>query len=464
MSLPIPVILSGDAGAQLWPLSRELMPKQFLKLAGEFTPLQDAALRLGRPPLVVCNFEHRFIVAEQLREIHVKPLGIVIEPVGRNTAPATAVAALMLADDDLMLLMPSDHMVSDPIAFRDAIDRAIPLARSGHMVAFGITPTSPNTAYGYIKPGQPLPGGHEVDTFIEKPSLATAQDYLHSGGYLWNSGIFLLPVNLFLKELEAFAPGMIAACRLALDEGQSDLFFFSLGNEAFSRIHGHSIDRAVMERSTRLAVVELDFGWSDIGSWATLWQDAPKDADGNTLIGDVAAWNSSGCYLRSQNQLVAAIGLKDLVVVSTDDAILVADKSHGHEVAAMVAALKEKGRTEAVQGTRGWRPWGWFETIEEGTRFKVKQIHVEPGAKLSLQKHWHRSEHWVVVKGTALVTRGDETFVLRENESTFIPATIQHRLENPGKVPLLLIEVQSGEYVGEDDIVRLDDVYGRHAE
>ncbi len=467
MTSLIPVILSGGAGTRLWPLSRELMPKQLLKLAGERTLLQETALRLGEPPVVVCNFEHRFIVAEQLREVDIEPRAVVIEPVGRNTAPAAAVAALMLAGDDpeaLMLLMPSDHLVTDPAAFRRAVAIAEPLARAGRMVTFGITPTEPNTGYGYIKAGAPLPGGNVVERFVEKPDLATAQGYLASGDYTWNSGIFLLPVGLFLAELEAHAPGMVESCRAARDKGRSDLFFFRLDDEAFAAIVGQSIDYAVMERSDKVAVVPVDMGWSDIGSWSALWRETPKDADGNAVIGDVLALDSSGCYLRGQHRLVAAIGLRDLVVVATDDAVLVADKGRDQEVKAIVETLRREARPEATQGTRGWRPWGWFETIEQGERFKVKQIHVDPGSKLSLQKHWHRSEHWVVVKGTAMVTCGDRSFVLRENESTFIPAGTPHRLENPGKVPLRLIEVQSGEYVGEDDIVRLEDVYGRGAE
>lgn len=467
MSDPIPLILSGDADSQLWPLSRDLIPKQFLKLTGECSPLQEAAVRLGHPPVVVCNAEHRFIVAEQLREIGVEPLAVVVEPVGRGTAPAAAVAALMLAGhapDALMLLMPSDHMISDAAAFRCAVETATPLARSGYMVAFGIAPTGPNTDYGYIRIGKPLPNGHAVDHFIEKPGLATAMDYLASGEYCWNSGIFLLPVALFLTELETHAPGMAGACRDAMADGRSDQTFVRLGDHAFTGIKRQSIDTAVMEHSDKVAVVQVDMGWSDIGSWSKLWRKSPHDTDGNVVLGDTLTRGSSGCYLRSDRQLLTAIGLKDLVVVVTDDAVLVADKAHDHEVTALVDGMKRQARPEASQGARGWRPWGWFQTIEEGERFKVKQIHVEPGAKLSLQKHWHRSEHWVVVKGTALVTRGDATFVLRENESTFIPATTLHRLENPGKVPLLLIEVQSGEYVGEDDIVRMDDLYGRAAE
>ena len=303
-----------------------------------------------------------------------------------------------------------------------------------------------------------------VERFVEKPDLATAEGYVASGDYTWNSGIFLLPVGVFLAELEAFAPGMVEGCRAARAKGRSDMFFFRLDDDSFAGLTGQSIDYAVMERSRKVAVVPVDMGWSDIGSWSALWQESPKDTDGNAIQGDVLVLDSSDCYLRSQGRLVAAIGLRDLVVVATDDAVLVADKSRDQEVKAVVDALKREGRPEATQGTRGWRPWGWFQTIDQGERFKVKQIHVDPGAKLSLQKHWHRSEHWVVVRGTALVTCADTSFVLRENESTFIPAGTPHRLENPGKVPLRLIEVQSGEYVGEDDIVRLEDAYGRGAE
>ncbi len=464
MTTLIPVILSGGAGTRLWPLSRELMPKQLLKLTGERTLLQDTARRLGVPPVVVCNVEHRFIVAEQLREVGLEPRAVVIEPVGRNTAPAAAVAALMLADSDpdaLMLLMPSDHLIADVPAFHRALEAAVPLAEAGRLVTFGIQPTNPNTGYGYIKRGKALDGGFEVERFVEKPDLATAETYVASGDYTWNSGIFLLPVRLFLGELSRHAPGMAESCRTALDRGRSDLFFFRLDDEAFAAIAGQSIDYAVMEKSDKVAVVPVEMGWSDIGSWSALWQESGRDADGNAIQGDVLALESSGCYLRSQGRLVAAVGLKDLVVIATDDAVLVADKARDQEVKAVVEALKREGRPEATQGTRGWRPWGWYQTVEQGERFKVKHIHVDPGAKLSLQKHWHRSEHWVVVRGTALVTCGDNTFVLRENESTFIPAGSNHRLENPGKVPLRLIEVQSGEYVGEDDIVRIEDDYGR---
>lgn len=459
----VPVILSGGAGTRLWPLSRELRPKQLLPLYSERTLLQETALRLPVQPIVVCNHEHRFIVAEQLREIGIAPRGVVIEPVGRNTAPAAAVAALLVeADPDaLLLVMPSDHMVRDTDAFREAVARAIPLAQAGMLVTFGIRPTEPNTGYGYIRSGKPEGGGFAVERFVEKPDLATAQGYLASGGYLWNSGIFLFRARAYLDELAARQPGMVEGCRAALAEGAEDLFFFRLAEAPFTALKGQSIDYAVMEHTTRAAVVPVEMGWSDIGSWSALWQESPRDAAGNVLIGDVMALDTTNTYVRSERPLVATIGVADLVVVATDDAVLVAAKGYDQQVKQVVEALKSAGRPEAVQGTRSWRPWGSYQTIDEGARYRVKHIQVEPGAKLSLQKHWHRSEHWVVVTGTAIVTRGTETFVLRENESAFIPAGTPHRLENPGKVSLRIVEVQSGEYVGEDDIVRIEDDYGR---
>ncbi|MBI5164400.1 MAG: mannose-1-phosphate guanylyltransferase/mannose-6-phosphate isomerase [Magnetospirillum sp.] len=459
----VPVILSGGAGTRLWPLSRELRPKQLLPLTSDQTPLQDTAQRIDGRPVVVCNHEHRFIVAEQLREIGIEPRAVIIEPVGRNTAPAAAVAALLLESEPeaLMLVMPSDHLVRDPDAFRAAVAKAVPLAKAGRLVTFGIRPTEPNTGYGYIKSGPPLDGGFAVERFVEKPDLDTAKGYLASGAYLWNSGIFLFPARGYLAELARRHGEMVEGCRRALAEGSSDLFFFRLGDAAFAALAGQSIDYGVMEHTDKAAVVPVDMGWSDIGSWSALWQETPHDAAGNALLGDVIALDTTNTYVRTERQLVATIGLRDLVVVATDDAVLIADKAHDQKVKQVVEALKAKKRPEAVTGSRGWRPWGWFQTIDEGERFRVKHIQVNPGAKLSLQKHWHRSEHWIVVTGTAIVTRGEESFILRENESTFIPAGAIHRLENPGKVPLRLIEVQSGEYVGEDDIVRVEDVYGR---
>ncbi|MFD2232624.1 mannose-1-phosphate guanylyltransferase/mannose-6-phosphate isomerase [Phaeospirillum tilakii] len=465
MTAPVPVILSGGAGTRLWPLSRELMPKQLLRLAGgDQTLLQETALRLGTPPVVVCNHEHRFIVAEQLREAGLEARAVLIEPVGRNTAPAAAAAALVLAEQDpdaLLLLMPSDHLVRDVAAFRAAVAAAEPLARDGWMVTFGIRPTEPNTGYGYIRAGRPLGAGFVVERFVEKPDLATAEGFVASGDYSWNAGIFLLPARTFLAELERFDPAILAGCRAALAAGHSDLFFFRLDPEAFGALAGRSIDHAVMEPSDRVAVVPVEMGWSDVGSWSALARESVADEAGNVVRGDVLALDSENCYLRGEGPLVAAVGLRDLVVVATDDAVLVADKAADQQVKAVVERLKAAGRDEATRGRRGWRPWGWFQSIDRGERHQVKLIHVEPGAKLSLQKHWHRSEHWVVVRGVAQVHCDGRDFVLRVNESTFIPAGTVHRLENPGRLPLELIEVQSGDYVGEDDIVRIEDDYGR---
>lgn len=463
MAEVIPVILSGGAGTRLWPLSRELRPKQLLPLASDATLLQETARRIPGRPIVVCNQEHRFIVAEQLREAGIEPRGIVIEPVGRNTAPAVAVAALLLEAeaDALLLVMPSDHQIKDVDAFRAAVVKAAPLAEAGMLVTFGIQPTEPNTGYGYIKQGAALDGGFTVERFVEKPDRATAEAYLKSGQYLWNGGIFLFSAKAYLDELGKRLPAMVDNCRAALAEGASDLFFFRLADAAFAAIAGQSIDYAVMEHTDRAAVVPVDMGWSDIGSWSALWEESGKDADGNVVLGDVMTIATRNSYVRSESRLVAAIGLDNLVVVETDDAVLVADKAHDQEVKRIVETLKATQRPEATQGSRAWRPWGWYQTIDEGYRYRVKHIQVNPGAKLSLQKHWHRSEHWVVVTGTALVTCGEKSFTLRENESTFIPAGTNHRLENPGRVPLRMIEVQSGEYVGEDDIVRIEDDYGR---
>ncbi len=464
MPVTVPVILSGGAGTRLWPLSRELFPKQLHRLSSDLTLLQETAARVQAPPVVVCNHEHRFIVAEQLRTAGIEPRAVVIEPQGRNTAPAAAIAALLLERDDpdaLMLVMPSDHLVRRPDAFRAAVAKAEAAAADGALVTFGIVPEEPNTGYGYIKRGGAVGEVFAIDRFVEKPDLATAEGYVASGEYLWNSGIFLFPVRVWLAELERLAPDMVARCRAALDKGQRDLFFFRLDDDEFAAIKGDSIDYAVMEKTDKAVVVPVDMGWSDIGSWSSLWAQSARDADGNALTGDVLAIDSHNSYLHGDGRLVAAIGLEDMVVVATDDAVLVAPKSRDQDVKAVVQALKSAGRPEAAQPLRTYRPWGWFQTIDEGSRYKVKQIQVSQGAKLSLQKHWHRSEHWVVVSGTAQVTCGDRTFVLRENESTFIPAGTPHRLENPGKLPLRIIEVQSGDYVGEDDIVRLEDVYGR---
>lgn len=479
MSKPVrlyPVILSGGSGSRLWPLSREEFPKQLQPLTSERSLLQETALRLGQaaganyhlqPPIIVCNDAHRFVVAEQLRAIGIEPKAIIIEPQGRNTAPAACVAALLLENepDALMLVMPSDHLVRSPEAFRAAVVKAVPVARDGHLVTFGIKPTSPATAYGYIKEGAAITdSARTVERFVEKPDAVTAASFLNDGGYYWNGGIFLWPVGLYLSELAASEPQIPPGCRTALTAGQNDLFFFRLDAEAFAKVPAQSIDYGVMERTRRAAVVPVDMGWSDVGSWSALHDEAAKDAAGNTTLGDVVAIDTRNTYVRTEKQLTAVIGIRDAIVVVTPDAVLVADKTHDQQVKQVVERLKAAGRSEATAQARTHRPWGWFQTMDEGHRFKVKRLCVKPGAKLSLQKHWHRNEHWVVVTGTAMVTCGDKEFTLRENESTYIAAGTAHRLANPGQVELHMVEVQSGEYVGEDDIVRIADDYGRQGE
>jgi mannose-1-phosphate guanylyltransferase/mannose-6-phosphate isomerase len=469
------VILSGGSGSRLWPLSREEFPKQLQPLTSDRSLLQETALRLGanaggvavEAPIVVCNEAHRFIVAEQLRAIGIEPRAVVIEPQGRNTAPAAAVAALLLENepDALMLVMPSDHLVRKPEAFRAAVAAAASVAARGRLVTFGIQPTHPATAYGYIKRGASLgAGAFAVERFVEKPDALTAARFLDDGSYAWNGGIFLWPAGLFLAELARSEPDILPRCRAALAKGKSDLFFFRLDPNSFAAVPSQSIDYGVMERTALAAVVPVDMGWSDVGSWSALHQESAQDAAGNTLLGDVMALDCANSYVRSERQLTAVVGLKNAVVVVTDDAVLVADKAHDQQVKTVVEQLKARGRAEATAQARTYRPWGWFQTMDAGHRFKVKRICVKPGAQLSLQKHWHRSEHWVVVSGTALVSRNGTEYTLRENESTFIAAGTVHRLSNPGQVDLHMIEVQSGEYVGEDDIVRLADDYGREGE
>ncbi len=467
-----PVILSGGSGSRLWPLSREEFPKQLQPLTSERSLLQETALRLGpgvtgvsvEAPIVVCNEAHRFIVAEQMRAAGVEPEAVVIEPQGRNTAPAAAVAALLLEKDPdaLMLVMPSDHSVRNPDAFRAAIAIAAPIASAGHLVTFGIQPTGPSTAYGYIKRGDALgDGAFNVERFVEKPDAATAANFVADGKYAWNGGIFLWPAKLFLDELARSEPEITPRCRAALEQGKNDLFFFRLDQELFAKVPSQSIDYGVMERTTLAAVVPVDMGWSDVGSWGALHQESAHDQSGNTLIGDVLTIDTTDSYIRSEKQLTAVVGLNKIIVVVTTDAVLVADERHDQKVKTLVEEIKRRGRSEATQPARIYRPWGWFQTMDEGHRFKVKRICVKPGAQLSLQKHWHRSEHWVVVSGTAMVISDSKEFMLRENESTFIAPGCVHRLTNPGQVDLHMIEVQSGEYVGEDDIVRIADNYGR---
>jgi mannose-1-phosphate guanylyltransferase/mannose-6-phosphate isomerase len=467
-----PVILSGGSGTRLWPMSRTYYPKQLLPLVGERTLLQQAALRVAgaegfAAPLVIANEEHRFIIAEQLREIEVTTAGLLLEPVGRNTAPAACIAALSLiaaAPDALMLLMPSDHTIEDRAAFLAAVQRAAVAARAGRLVTFGIEPERAETGYGYIERDTALAkadGVFAVARFVEKPDAATAERYVASGDFFWNSGIFLFPATLYLSELERLHPDMLASCRQALEAARCDDDFIRLDKAAFADCPSDSIDYAVMEHTDRAAVVPVAMGWSDLGSWDALWAMAEKDAAGNALVGNVIAEDAKNCYLRSEAGLVAALGVEDLVVVATDDAVMLAPRSRAQDVRRLVARLVKENRGEADALPRVHRPWGSYETLHVGHRVQVKHITVKPGGKLSLQMHHHRAEHWVVVQGTARIRRGDEEIILTEDQSTYIPLGTPHRLENPGKIPLHLVEVQSGAYLGEDDIVRFEDDYGR---
>jgi mannose-1-phosphate guanylyltransferase/mannose-1-phosphate guanylyltransferase/mannose-6-phosphate isomerase len=518
----VPVIMSGGAGTRLWPLSRELYPKQLLPLVNDATLLQETQLRLKglqnlAEPLVVCNESHRFMVAEQLRQVGCPAGAIMLEPVGRNTAPAVAVAALQAlgaGDDPILLVLPADHVIVDAETFRGAVVVGAELAGAGKLVTFGIVPTKAETGYGYIRAAERLECSSQfsviscqldkdchsssvtchlcedqnrysspvichlektkdqgqrtndsaafpVAEFVEKPDQATAESYLASGDYYWNSGMFMFRASRYLEELEKFAPEMLACCREALGKAQRDLDFVRLDAAAFAACPKDSIDYAVMEKTADAVVIPLDAGWSDVGSWSALWEVGQSDVEGNVVRGDVLTHDSRNCYLHSTGRMVAAVGLEDHVVVETADAVLVARRDRAQDVKAIVEQLKAQGRGEALLHRRVNRPWGSYETIDQCERFQVKRITVNPGASLSLQLHHHRAEHWIVVKGTARITRGEDTVVLSENQSTYIPLGVKHRLENPGLIPLELIEVQSGAYLGEDDIVRFDDKYGR---
>ncbi|RAP57500.1 mannose-1-phosphate guanylyltransferase/mannose-6-phosphate isomerase [Oleiagrimonas sp. MCCC 1A03011] len=464
----IPVLLSGGSGTRLWPLSREGYPKQFLALSGEHSMLQATWLRVAPmmaqgAPLVVTNERHRFMVAEQLRQVGCEPSAIVLEPAARNTAPAIAAAALQATRegaDPLLLVLPSDHVIADEAAFREAVQAAVPRAEDGALITFGIVPSSPETGYGYIK-AAPGEGVRAVERFVEKPDAATAEQYLASGAYFWNSGMFLFRASRYLQELEKHRPEMLSACRDAFDKAARDCDFLRLDKDAFEACPSDSIDYAVMEKTDAAEVLPIEAGWNDVGSWAALWEVATQDRDGNAYHGDVMAVDCRNSYAWSERRLVAMIGLDDTVVVDTDDALLVARRDRVQEVKQIVERLKGDARSEAVLHRKVYRPWGSYDSVDMAERFQVKRITVKPGASLSLQMHHHRAEHWIVVSGTARVTRGEDVFILGENQSTFIPVGTKHRLENPGKVPLELIEVQSGSYLGEDDIVRFEDIYGR---
>ena len=468
----VPVLLSGGTGSRLWPLSRETYPKQLLSLLGDNTLLQQTALRvddrtLFTDPVVIANAEHRFAIGEQLRAVGIERPNIVLEPFGRNTAPAVAIAALLAGERDpdaVILAMPVDHWVHDHAAFRAAISAGITAARYGRFVLFGVRPSSAATGFGYIRIGDELeaaPHIRSVASFIEKPDLVTVERLLACDEHVWNSGIFLLPARKFIDELAKRAPEILAACRNALAGARRDLDFLRLDARAFEACPSISIDYAIMEKTDNAVVVPATFDWSDVGSWSALWSMAEKDRSGNVVIGDAVVEDVSGCYVRGDGQLVAALGVEDLVIATSPDVVLVTSRKRDQDVGKLVERLKANGHRSATQTHSVHRPWGYYQSIHAGERFQVKRITVNPGAKLSLQKHYHRAEHWVVVNGTAIVTRDDEEILLRENESIFVPLGCMHRLENPGKVPLNLIEVQSGSYLGEDDIVRVQDIYDR---
>ena len=464
----IPVILSGGSGTRLWPLSRGIYPKQFLPLVSDKTMVQETILRLKgieglQASIAVCNEDHRFMMAEQLWEIDVHPECIILEPVGKNTAPAVTMAALAAKNpDDILLVLPADHVIENVLAFQEAVIKAGKLAQQGFLVTFGIVPTAAETGYGYIKrSSENIAEAFKVAEFVEKPNAVVAQAYIDSGEYYWNSGMFAFKAGCYLEELEKFAPEMLSACRSAFSAAKVDVDFVRLDKELFAQCPSDSIDYAVMEKTDKAVVIPLDANWNDVGSWSALWDVRAKDARGNALSGDVLALDTENSFIHSENKLVAVIGVKDLVIVETDDAVMIAPKDRVQEVKEIVATLKKQQRCEADLHRKVYRPWGHYDSVDNGERHKTKHIVVKPGAKLSVQKHHHRAEHWVVVKGTALVTKGDETTLLSENESTYIPLGVIHRLENPGVIPLEMVEVQSGSYLGEDDIVRFEDKYGR---
>jgi len=467
----VPVILSGGSGTRLWPLSREAYPKQFLPLVDQNTLLQNTALRIAgladvATPLVVCNQEHRFMVAEQLRAIGIQPATAILEPVGRNTAPAVAVAALHAqcdGADPTLLILPADHVIADVEGFRAAVRQVATHAEAGRLITFGIVPTAPETGYGYIKAGAPLDdsGVCAVERFVEKPDADTAQTYLRSGAYSWNSGMFMFRASAFLAELERLAPTMLAACQQALATGRADRDFLWLDSAAFAACPKDSIDYAVMEKTDHAVVLPLEVGWNDVGSWSALWEVGERNGDGNIARGDVIEVDTRDSYVDATSRLVATVGVEHLVVVETADAVLVATKDRVQDVKTVVDRLKARRRPEGSSHRKVYRPWGFYDSIDLDQRFQVKRIMIKPGACISSQMHHHRAEHWVVVSGTARVHRGDEEYLLTENQSTYIPVGVPHRLTNPGKIPLEIIEVQSGSYLGEDDIVRFEDVYGR---
>ncbi|MEQ1274403.1 mannose-1-phosphate guanylyltransferase/mannose-6-phosphate isomerase [Acinetobacter ursingii] len=467
----LPVIMAGGSGTRLWPLSRTQYPKQFLKLSPDgSTLLQATLLRLKNldcaEPIIICNEEHRFLAAEQMREIGVKAK-IILEPEGKNTAPAITLAAIYQTQmnasqhDHLMLVLAADHVITEQDRFEQSIHHAIELAQKNKLVTFGIVPTHAETGYGYIEKGIAELSGFEVKRFVEKPNLETAQQYLDSQQFLWNSGMFMFKADVYLSELQKYALDIYTACQTAMQNTQPDLDFVRIDKTAFSECRSESIDYAVMEKTTDAVVVPLDANWNDVGSWSALWDIQPKDNQGNVITGDVISVNSQNNYVHTESRLVSLLGVENLVVIETKDAVLVADKSKVQDIKKIVETLKQQDRTEHFCHREVYRPWGKYDSIDHAERYQVKRITVKPGQKLSIQMHHHRAEHWIVVSGTARIHKGKDNFLLSENESVYIPLGEIHALENPGKVPLELIEVQSGSYLGEDDIVRFEDMYGR---
>ena len=468
----IPVILAGGSGTRLWPMSRQHYPKQLLKLFGDKTMLQQTILRLNgvanlAPPIVVCNEEHRFMVAEQLHEIGQGRGSIILEPVARNTAPALALAAIhakSLAENPILLVLSADHMIKDVNAFHIALDDAITAAQSGHLATFGVNPTRPETGYGYIKTKMDSSAAsifYPVAQFVEKPDLLTAEKYLAEGCYYWNSGMFVFQTNIFLSELAQQSSDVVHAAEQAKLKAVQDLDFIRVDRESFSQAPNISIDYALMEKSNNVVCVPFNAGWSDVGDWKSFWDLSEKDESGNSLIGDSIDIGSTNTLVFSQDKLVATLGVNNLMIINTPDAVLVADQSQAQQVKSIITRIEKQKRSEHLQHREIYRPWGCYDAVDTGDRYQVNRIRVKPGGRLSLQIHHHRAEHWIVVKGTALVQKGEETILLSENESTYIPVGTKHRLSNPGKIPLEIIEVQSGPYLKEDDVIRYEDSYGR---
>ncbi|BDY68343.1 mannose-1-phosphate guanylyltransferase 1 [Escherichia coli] len=468
----LPVIMAGGTGSRLWPMSRELHPKQFLRLYGQRSMLQETVLRLddvdAREPVVICNQEHRFLVAEQLRQINKLSHNIILEPVGRNTAPAIALATLSAienGDDPILLVLAADHIINNKLAFHQAIKSAFKFALQGRLVTFGIVPTGPETGYGYIHRGQEETLdeqiAYQVSRFVEKPNKETAESYIASGEYYWNSGMFMFRAKKYLEELEKFRPDILDACKAAIQGCEESDEFIKVDRDLFIACPDESVDYAVMEKTTDAVVVGLDADWSDVGSWSALWEVSPKDDKGNVLTGDTFLHNANNCYINTDEKLIAAIGVDDLVIINTKDAVLVVNKDQVQDVKKVVEYLKANHRSEYKRHREIYRPWGRCDVVVQTERFNVNRITVKPGAAFSMQMHHHRTEHWVILSGTGEVTIKDQKFLLTENQSTFIPIGAQHRLENPGKIPLELLEIQSGSYLGDDDIIRIKDQYGR---